>query len=278
MQLVETIADARRARAALGGSLGLVPTMGYLHAGHVSLVEAARRENDAVVASVFVNPTQFGPSEDFARYPRDLARDLASLESAGCDLVLVPPAGEMYPSGFATWVDVERVTDRLEGASRPGHFRGVATVVTKLFGIVRPDRAYFGQKDAQQCVVIRRVVEDLNLGVELRVMPTVREADGLALSSRNVYLSAEGRQAALVLSRSLFAARERFQAGETSAEALRSLVREAFAAEPRARLEYISVADARDLAELGTVDVPAIVSLAARVGKTRLIDNVTLLT
>jgi pantoate--beta-alanine ligase len=276
MQLVETVAAAREVRAALPGPLGLVPTMGYLHAGHISLVEAARRENDAVAATIFVNPSQFGPSEDFARYPRDLARDLAALEAAGCDLVFAPPAAEMYPPGYATWVDVERVTDRLEGASRPGHFRGVATVVAKLFGVLRPDRAYFGQKDAQQCVVIRRLVEDLNLGIELRLMPTVREADGLALSSRNVYLGAEDRQAALVLSRSLFAARDRFQAGERDAELLRSLIRAAFAAEPRAGLEYVSVADARDLAELDSVDVPAIVSLAARVGKTRLIDNVTL--
>ena len=276
MQLVETIEATRAIRRALGGSLGLVPTMGYLHEGHLSLVRAARRENDAVAATIFVNPTQFGPNEDLARYPRDVARDLALLEAEGIDLVFAPSAEEMYPAGYATYVDVGRVTDRLEGASRPGHFQGVATVVAKLFGIVRPDRAYFGQKDAQQCVVIRRLVEDLNLGIELRVLPTVREPDGLALSSRNVYLSPAERRSALVLSRSLFAARDRFLAGERNAEALRALVRDAFTAEPGANLEYVSVADARDLAELDTVDVPAIVSLAARVGKTRLIDNVTL--
>jgi pantoate--beta-alanine ligase len=276
VRLVDTVAAMREARAAVSGSVGLVPTMGYLHAGHISLARAARRESDFVAASIFVNPTQFGPSEDFSRYPRDLERDLALLEAEGVDLVFAPSAAEMYPDAFVSYVEVERVTDRLEGASRPGHFRGVATVVAKLFNIVRPDRAYFGQKDAQQCVVIRRMVEDLNFGIELRVMPIVREPDGLALSSRNVYLSAADHNSALVLSRSLFALRDRYLAGERDAETLRRLVCDAFAAEPGARLEYVSVADARDLVELDVVDVSSVVSLAARVGPTRLIDNVLL--
>ena len=276
VRVVETVAAMRAARAALSGSVGLVPTMGYLHEGHLSLVRAARRENDAVVVSIFVNPTQFGPREDLSTYPRDLRRDLALLERESVDLVFAPDAAEVYPPGYGTYVEVGGVTERLEGAARPGHFRGVATVVAKLFNVVQPTRGYFGQKDAQQCAVVRKMVADLSFGLEVRVLPTVREPDGLALSSRNVYLGPEERIAARVLSAGLFAARKRWEEGERDAEALRRLVRETVAAEPRARLEYVSVADATSLEELGAVDRPAVMSLAARVGRTRLIDNVTL--
>jgi len=276
VRVVETIAAMRAARAALSGSVGLVPTMGYLHEGHLSLVRAARQENDAVVVSIFVNPTQFGPREDFSTYPRDLERDLALLERESVDLVFAPDAAEVYPPGYGTYVEVGGVTERLEGAARPGHFRGVATVVAKLFNVVQPTRAYFGQKDAQQCVVVKKMVADLNFGLEVRVLPTVREPDGLALSSRNVYLGPEERVAARVLSAGLFAARKRWEEGERDAEALRRLVRETVGVEPRAQLEYVSVADATSLEELAAVDRPALVSLAARVGRTRLIDNVTL--
>ncbi len=276
MEVFERIADLRAWRRAGAGSLGLVPTMGYLHAGHLALVERARGENDRVVVSIFVNPTQFGPQEDFNRYPRDLERDLALLREARVDAVFAPSVAEMYPPGFATYVEVGDVTERLEGAARPGHFRGVATVVTKLFNIVQPDRAYFGQKDAQQLVVIRKMVADLAIPVEVVAVPTVREPDGLALSSRNVYLSPEERRAAVALSQSLFAARDRFQAGERDAEALRETVRALVAREPLVRLEYVSVADPETLEELSTVGDRALVSLAARVGATRLIDNVLL--
>ena len=276
VRVAETVAAMRAARAALSGSVGLVPTMGYLHEGHLSLVRAARRENDAVVVSIFVNPTQFGPREDLSTYPRDLRRDLALLERESVDLVFAPDAAEVYPPGYGTYVEVGGVTERLEGAARPGHFRGVATVVAKLFNLVQPTRGYFGQKDAQQCAVVRKMVADLSFGLEVRVLPTVREPDGLALSSRNVYLGPEERIAARVLSAGLFAARKRWEEGERDAEALRRLVRETVAAEPRARLEYVSVADATSLEELGAVDRPAVMSLAARVGRTRLIDNVTL--
>lgn len=276
MRVVGTVAEMHAARAALRGSVGVVPTMGYLHEGHLSLVRAARAENETVIVTVFVNPTQFGPQEDFSTYPRDEARDLALLERESVDLVFAPSVEEIYPAGYCTYVQVEGVTERLEGAARPGHFRGVATVVAKLFNATRPTRAYFGQKDAQQCVVVRRMATDLGFDLTIRVMPTVREPDGLALSSRNVYLNPDERVAARVLSAGLFAARERWARGEREAEALRRAVREVVEREPLARLEYVSVADGETLAELERVDRPAIVSLAARLGRTRLIDNVTL--
>ena len=212
--------------------LGLVPTMGALHEGHLSLVHRAREENATAAVSIFVNPTQFGPNEDYRSYPRDLDRDLALLEERGVDLVFLPEPDDMYPAGFDTWVDVDRIASRLEGESRPGHFRGVATVVTKLFTIVRPDRAYFGQKDAQQAQVIRRINADLNLGVEPVVMPTVREADGLAMSSRNAYLNPQEREAALVLYRSLCMAREMYNDGVASASRVRDAMRDLIHAEP----------------------------------------------
>lgn len=276
MQVIETIAAFREVRARYP-RLGLVPTMGYLHEGHLSLARRARQECGAVAVSIFVNPTQFGPSEDFSRYPRDLARDLALLEDLQTDLVFAPSGAEIYPPGHATTVEVDAVTDVLEGAVRPGHFRGVATVVCKLFNIVQPSRAYFGQKDAQQTVVIARMVRDLDMPVEVIVCPTIREPDGLAMSSRNSYLAADERRAATVLHRALAAADTRFRAGERSAEGLRGAMRDTLAHEPQARIDYVSVADRQSLRELDTVPPQgALMSMAVRIGKTRLIDNVIL--
>jgi pantoate--beta-alanine ligase len=276
MRVITTVAEMRRARQEMAGSLGLVPTMGALHEGHLSLVRYARAHDDTVVASIFVNPTQFGPGEDYARYPRDPDRDLALLRDLGTDFVFMPPAEEMYSEGFDTYVQVERLTQVLEGAHRSGHFRGVATVVAKLFNIVQPHRAYFGQKDAQQLAVIRRLTRDLDLPVEVVGLPTVREPDGLAMSSRNAYLSPEERKAAVVLYRSLEAAQELWRFGVRDASRIRQRMNEVLAAEPLARIDYVSVADAETLEELETLDRPALVSLAVRIGGTRLIDNVTL--
>ncbi len=275
MQTVTTLSDLRRARAALSGSLGLVPTMGSLHRGHLSLVEQARAENDHVAVSIFVNPTQFGPGEDLSRYPRNLERDLALLDPLGVALVWAPPAEAVYPPGFQTWVTVEEVSAPLEGKHRPGHFKGVATVVAKLFNAFTPHRAYFGQKDAQQVAVIRRMVRDLNFPLEVRVGPTVREPDGLALSSRNAYLGEAERQAATVLNRALTAAQQAFSDGTTDADLLRASMSSTLAAEPLAREEYVSVADPDTLAELEQVEPGrgALLSLAVKVGNTRLIDN-----
>ena len=250
--------------------------MGALHKGHLSLVRRARADNATVVASIFVNPAQFAADEDLSSYPRDMDGDLAKLEREGVDLVFAPPRLEVYPPGFSTYVDVGPIAKRLEGASRPGHFRGVATVVSKLLSIVRPDRAYFGQKDAQQCLVVQRLSADLNLGAEIVVLPTVRDADGLALSSRNVYLGTEDRQAALVLYRSLCLAREVFELGVRDTDELRRRMRGLIEAEPTAEIDYLSVADAETLDELDTVDRPALVSLAVQIGGVRLIDNITL--
>jgi pantoate--beta-alanine ligase len=258
-------------------TLGLVPTMGCLHQGHLSLVERAREENETLVVSVFVNPAQFGPQEDLATYPRDMERDMALLEGRGSDIVFAPPAEEMYPPGYDTWVVVDRLARRLEGEARPGHFRGVATVVAKLFNIVRPDRAYFGQKDGQQAAVIKRMASDLNMGVQVAVLPTVREPDGLAMSSRNIYLTPEQRKAAPALYRALSRVRELWQGGERDAERLRREARAALEAEPLVEaIDYVSVADAETLEELDTVDRPTMVSLAVRIGRARLIDNVVL--
>lgn len=276
MNVTTTIPDFRRLRAELPGPVGFVPTMGYLHDGHLSLVRRAREECASVVASVFVNPTQFASSEDLADYPRDIDRDAALLEAAGTDIVFSPSAESLYPDGYDTWVDVERLTERLEGASRPTHFRGVATIVTKLFNLVRPDRAYFGQKDAQQALIIRRLIHDLHLGINLVVSPTVREPDGLAMSSRNTYLSQKEREAATVLHRSLQLVETLYADGERNVEQLLNEMKKLLRAEPRARLKYISIADVEDLAELETVDRKALVSLAVEIGKTRLIDNTIL--
>lgn len=267
----------REARAVLDGSVGLVPTMGFLHEGHLSLVRAARAENDHVFVSIFVNPTQFGPNEDFSAYPRDTRRDLQLLEDAGVDYVFMPAPEEMYPPGFEAVIEVGSVSEPLEGAARPGHFRGVATVVLKLFNIVQPHRAYFGRKDAQQLVVIRKMVRDLDVPVKIRAMPTVREADGLAMSSRNTYLrTPELRQGALVLQRALQAAQDCWSSGSRDAEELRREMRKVIEGEELARIDYVSVADPETLRELDTIGGPALVSMAVRVGNTRLIDNTTL--
>lgn len=277
MQVLETVAAIRAWRASLTRSVGFVPTMGYLHDGHLALASRAMSENDDAVVSIFVNPAQFAPGEDFAAYPRDLDRDLALLERQGIDVAFVPSAAEMYPPGFGTSIDVGDIATRLEGASRSGHFRGVATVVARLLILVRPDRAYFGWKDAQQVLVVRRMVTDLSLPVEIVPVETVREPDGLAMSSRNVYLSPDERRAATALSHGLFAAQEQFEAGERDAARLRAIVEDHLRRERLVQSEYVSLADLDTLQELTTVDRPAVLSLAARVGKTRLIDSMRLI-
>ena len=276
MKTLATIEEVRAWRLAAGSDVGLVPTMGYLHSGHTSLVERARRENRHVAASIFVNPKQFGPAEDLARYPRDLDRDKDLLARAGCDVLFTPSVEEIYPPGFETFVDVGSVAVPLEGERRPGHFRGVATVVLKLFGIFQPRRAYFGQKDAQQLAVIRKLVRDLDVPVDVVACPTVREADGLAMSSRNSYLGAEERRAAAVLYRALSIAESRWRAGERDAQALRSAMTAVLDAEPLARTDYVSVADPAPLVELTKITGRAQLSLAAYLGRARLIDNVVL--
>jgi pantoate--beta-alanine ligase len=261
---VKTLRRIDELRAALPcEGVGLVPTMGALHAGHVALFEAARRENDVVVASIFVNPAQFGAAEDFERYPRDEEADAEVAEAAGVDYLFVPSVADMYPDGFDTWVDVKNLSASLEGKARPGHFRGVATVCLKLFNIVRPDRAYFGQKDAQQATVVERLVEDLNLDLEIRVVPTVRDEDGLAVSSRNAYLSAEERASALALPQALAAGKEAHGRGADPLEAARSILGAETGLEP----EYV---------ELARLDGRVYLLAAARAGRTRLIDNVVL--
>ena len=276
MKVVESIDEFRDRLVRVERPLGLVPTMGFLHEGHMALVRRARADNPTLAVSIFVNPAQFGPQEDYATYPRDMDSDLAKLEGAGVDLVLAPSAEEMYPGGFDTYVEVGRTADRLEGAGRPGHFRGVATVVCKLLAIVRPDKAYFGQKDAQQSLVVERLNADLDLGAEIVVVPTVRETDGLALSSRNAYLDSDERKAATVLSRSLRLARDLWEQGVSDAEEVRRRMRGLIDSEPLAQIDYVSVADAATMDELDQIDGPALVSLAVRIGKTRLIDNITL--
>jgi len=275
-KLVRTLEELRAARAELPEPVGFVPTMGALHEGHLSLARAAAQDCASVVASIFVNPTQFGPSEDLEKYPRSLERDLDLLASAGVALVWAPDNTIMYPPGFQTWVTVEDVTQRLEGELRPRHFRGVATVVAKLFNAVQPQRAYFGQKDAQQALVIRRMVTDLNFPVEIVVCPIVREPDGLAMSSRNAYLNPQERQAAAVLSRALNAAHDAFSAGERNADALRAVLRETIAAQPLARLQYAACVDPHSFEELDAIQNSALLLLAVYVGNTRLIDNLRL--
>jgi pantoate--beta-alanine ligase len=276
MKVVTEGSEARRLRRELRGSVGLVPTMGALHDGHLSLVRAARAGNDAVAASIFVNPAQFGPGEDLAKYPRSLAKDLARLDAEGVDLVFAPEAASVYPPGFQTWVVPGPLAEPLEGARRPGHFRGVLTVVSKLFHVIEPDRAYFGQKDAQQAILIRRMAADLDFSVGIVVCPIVRERDGLALSSRNDYLTPEERHAAPVLFRSLRAVSAAWGAGERGGERLRETARAVLATEPLAAPDYVSAADPETLAEIGTATGPALVSMAVRFGSTRLLDNILL--
>jgi pantoate--beta-alanine ligase len=266
--------DAARAR---GASIGFVPTMGALHEGHLALVRAARAENDLVVVSIFVNPTQFNAAEDLKKYPRDLARDLALAEGAGADLLFAPPAEEMYLPGASTWVDVEGLTAGLCGAARPGHFRGVCTVVTKLFNIVGPDRAYFGEKDAQQLAVITRMVRDLDMRVEIVRCPTVREPDGLAMSSRNVRLSPEARGQAPVLYKALTAARVAIENGERDAGRLKAGICATLAAAALATVDYVEIVDSETLEAVSIIDRPCLVALAVLFGGVRLIDNFTVM-
>ena len=276
MKVVKKIDEMKRLRLKLAEPVGFVPTMGYLHQGHLSLVRRARSENQSVIVSIFVNPTQFGPLEDFSSYPRDTECDLALLKKERVDVVFMPSADEMYPPQYDSWVIVDKLTQRLEGACRPGHFRGVTTVCTKLFNIVKPARAYFGQKDAQQLAVIKKMVSDLNMNLEIVTLPTVREPDGLAISSRNIYLNPGERQAATVLYRALALALQLYAQGETDAERLRQKMIALLQKEPLAEIDYVSIANLRTLDELAKVTSPALVSLAVKIGKTRLIDNIML--
>ncbi len=276
MKLVKTIEEMRAFRKATragGKRLGLVPTMGALHEGHLSLVRAAREKSDIVAVSIFVNPTQFGPNEDFAKYPRNLDSDCAMLERERVDIVFVPSVEDMYPAGAVTWVTVEGMSDRLCGRSRTGHFRGVTTVVSKLFHILEPDAAFFGQKDAAQVAIIRRMVRDLNMPVSIEVCPIIRESDGLALSSRNAYLNPEERKSALVLYRSLQHALELFDRGERESAKLISAGKQEFAKEPAARLDYFEILDPDSLESTPVIAKRALIAVAAFIENTRLIDN-----
>ena len=276
MKIVSALDELRSAKSDLLSPLGLVPTMGFLHEGHLSLVKRARAECSSVGVSIFVNPTQFGEGEDLEAYPRDLPRDLRMLEEEGVDLVWAPTIEDVYPAESQTWVIVEKLTKPLEGRQRPGHFRGVTTVVAKLIIAFQPDRAYFGQKDAQQALIIRRMVKDLLLPIEIVVCPIVREEDGLAMSSRNAYLNPEQRRAAVVLHHALMDAAERFKNGERDAEVLRGSMLAVIQDEPLARTQYVSVADPDTLEEMQGEIQNALISMAVYIGETRLIDNVML--
>jgi pantoate--beta-alanine ligase len=280
LKLIKTKGEIRkiiRTERQKQNKVGLVPTMGYLHGGHLSLIRKASRENGCVVVSIFVNPTQFGEGEDYDTYPRDLARDMEQCEKAGADIVFAPEVDEMYAAGSAAFVDMGGgLTDTLCGASRPGHFRGVMTVVTKLFNIVRPDSAYFGQKDAQQVAVIKRMVRDLDFDIQIVEAPIVRERDGLAMSSRNTYLSPEERQAALVISRTLFWARQAVMDGEKNAALIRGKITEKISSEPLACIDYVEVVDANTLEPLKEVRGSVLMAVAVKIGRTRLIDNIKL--
>jgi pantoate--beta-alanine ligase len=276
MKTIIGLDKLRAARISLDGEVGLVPTMGYLHEGHLSLIRQAKQECDHVVVSIFVNPTQFGANEDLSKYPRDLERDLSLIEPIGVDLVWNPTPEIMYPTGYQTWVEVDALTHRLEGAMRPTHFKGVTTVVAKLFNAVQPHKAYFGQKDAQQAAVIRQMVRDLNFPIDIVVCPIVREADGLAMSSRNKYLEGDDRKAATILFRALSAAKDIYESGERNAETIRRKMKEVLESEPRAQMQYVSCADYDSLEELDVVKGKTLLSMAVLLGKTRLIDNFVL--
>ena len=276
MEIAETIARMKTLRRDIPGSVGFVPTMGYLHQGHLSLVKQARTDNTAVVVSIFVNPTQFGPAEDFESYPRNMERDLDLLQKEKTDIVFVPSNEEMYPEEFCSWVEVQKITESLEGGCRPGHFKGVTTVVAKLFNIVEPTRAYFGQKDAQQAIVIKKMIADLNMNLEIIAVPTVRENDGLAMSSRNTYLNPQERQAATILFQALTLAQQLRKEGEKNANRLRQEMVSLISKEPLAEIDYVSITDTRTLEELVKIEQPALVSLAVKIGRTRLIDNIVL--
>ena len=278
MQVINSVKDMQTWSAmqkTQGLSIGLVPTMGYLHAGHMTLVGEARQNCDRVIVSIFVNPIQFGVGEDYEVYPRDLERDQSLLQEAGVDVLFSPPVAEMYPPGFSAFVEIEgEITAKLCGAFRPGHFRGVTTVVSKLFNLALPDRAYFGQKDAQQLLVLEKMVRDLNFPLEIIRVPIVREADGLAMSSRNVYLKGEQREQALVLSRSLQTARTMIADGARDPEKVKENMLQIISHSPLARVEYIEIAKARDLSAMETLAGEIIIALAVKIGNTRLIDNV----
>ena len=277
MKIIKSISGMRKYSGEAGSkgkTIGLVPTMGYLHEGHLSLIRRAKKECDLTVLSIFVNPTQFGPAEDYKKYPRALGRDKAIARRLGVDVIFFPAADKMYPPGFSSYVNVEWLSTVLCGRSRPGHFRGVATVVTKLFNIVQPDVAYFGWKDAQQAVIIRRFVKDLNMAVKVRVLPIIRERDGLALSSRNKYLSGRERKDALVLYAALQEARRRMMAGEGSAKRIISAMKRMIEQKKGVKIDYISVVDAERLTEIKKISGKVLIALAVRIGKTRLIDNI----
>ena len=276
MNIARTVEDIRSLLFKSPGPVGLVPTMGFLHEGHMSLFNQARKDSKTVVGTIFVNPTQFGPSEDLESYPVNIERDIKLLEAAGVDILFIPTRDVMYPDGFDTWVEVGELTTRLEGHIRPGHFRGVSTVVAKLFNIVRPSKAYFGQKDAQQLLVLKELNKDLNFGIDIVSMPIVREHDGLAMSSRNSYLTSDQRIAASVLYRSLKTASRIYLTGEKSAGSIRKEIENVLNEEPLASIEYISLADTKSLCELEFVEVECLVSIAVKIGTTRLIDNIVL--
>ncbi len=276
MKVIKTVFEVKKERHNLKGTVGLFPTLGYLHEGHISLVRQSVQENDFTISSIFVNPTQFGPSEDFDSYPRDFERDLAMLEEEGVKFVFMPSTQEMYPEGYDTWVDIEKIASRLEGVSRPTHFRGVTTVVAKLFNILEPTRAYFGQKDAQQLAVIKKMVKELNMNLEVIACPTVRESDGLAMSSRNVYLKPNERKAATVLYQSLKLAEKLHTEGEKNAKKIRREMTALIQKQPAANIDYISIADNETLDEVDEITRPVLVSLAVKIGKPRLIDNIVL--
>ncbi|MBI1280259.1 MAG: pantoate--beta-alanine ligase [Anaerolineaceae bacterium] len=277
MDVVDTIDALRQARQQMKGTVGLVPTMGALHDGHLALVRQAKAENDVVIVSIFVNPTQFNPNEDLSKYPRDIPHDLELLRQEDVDLVFTPTPELIYPEGFQTWVNVEQVSQGLEGERRPGHFRGVTTVVAKLFNLTQPKRAYFGQKDAQQAVVIKRMTRDLNFPIVIRICPTVREPDGLAMSSRNVYLNPEHRAAAAVIRRALLAASSAYENGERNADDIRIVIEHVLETEPLVEVDYISIANAVTLHEIEIqTDDPLLISLVVNMGGTHLLDNILL--
>ncbi len=276
MNIVKTVAEVReqvKKWRSEGLSVGLVPTMGYLHEGHASLMDASKKDNERTVVSVFVNPMQFGPTEDLESYPRDLSHDAKIAEEHGADLIFNPEPGEMYHDNFSSFVDMTVLTEELCGLSRPVHFRGVCTVVTKLFNIVQPDRAYFGKKDAQQLAVIRHMVDDLNMDIEIIGCPIVREADGLAKSSRNTYLSTDERKAALILSQSVALGISLVQSGETDCTVILNTMKEKILTEPLARIDYVKIVDAATMQQISVLDRPALCAMAVYIGKTRLIDN-----
>ncbi len=277
MRLVDTISDMKaiiRSNRTMGKTIGFVPTMGYLHEGHLSLANRSVQDNDFTVMSIFVNPTQFGPNEDFEKYPRDMERDLSLAESAGVDVVFSPGVAEMYPEKYKTYVNVEDITGVLCGLSRPGHFRGVTTVVNKLFNIIEPHKAYFGQKDAQQVIVIKKMIRDLNMNLEIVTCPIIRESDGLAMSSRNVYLNSEERKAAVILSKSLLEVEELIKQGERSCVKVVQYLKDRIRSEELAKIDYVEVVSGNGLEAIEQIRESVLIALAVRFGKTRLIDNI----